>query len=115
MTDHEERAVTDTNGYDGPEWDELSQLFGAYLHQDWQDEYDDVWDAVRDFRSGTSALRVAAAADQVRRILDVNREEARLDAIIGRLGIEYDPPKDGWTYLGWLTELEKVLRSGADT
>lgn len=103
--------MTDTSTYSGPEWDELWTLFGAYLNQDFPEEYGDAWNAVRDYRSDTFATGVARAADQVRRILDGDHDEAQLDAIIDRLGIEYDPAADGWTYRGWLTELERFLRS----
>jgi hypothetical protein len=114
MTDTRDGTMTEI--YSGPEWDELSALFGAYLNQDWQDEYgNDVWDAVGSFRSGESATAVTCAADQVRRILDADHDEEQLRAITDHLGIEYHPPADGWTYNGWLVELEKFLRSGADT
>lgn len=91
---------------------DLWTLVGAYLHQDWDFEYgDDVWDAVRDFRDGTSAHRVVDAADQARRILDADHDESGLKAIFDEMGLGYHPPGDGWTYRGWLTELEKFLRS----
>lgn len=104
--------MTEVNDYNGPEWDELSQLLGAYLFQGWDAEYgDDAWDAVRDFRSGYPAEDVARTADQVRLLLDGDHDEAELDSITGKLGSYYHPPGDGWTYRGWLTELEKFLRA----
>lgn len=104
--------MTDTNSYRGPEWDALWTLFGAYLHQDWDFDYHgDAWEAVRDFRSSEPADYVARAADQVRRILDGDHDEAQLDAVVGQLGSYYHPPGGGWSYRSWLTELEKFLRS----
>ncbi|MPZ64014.1 MAG: hypothetical protein GEU83_00305 [Pseudonocardiaceae bacterium] len=91
----------------------LLTLFGAYLHQDWKEIYGDAWTAVSDFRSVEPADYVARAADQVRRILEADHDEAQLDAITGKLGSYYYPPGSGWTYRGWLTELEKLLRSAA--
>jgi hypothetical protein len=74
----------------------------------------DVWNAVRHYRSETNLAHVVRAADQVRCILDTDDDE-QLRVVTDRLGVEYYPPADGWTYREWLTELEKVLRSGADT
>lgn len=108
-------AMSDTGtDVDRPTAPDLWTLIGAYLNQDWDLDYDnDVWEAVRDFRSGTSAPRVAGAADQARWILDGDWDEAQLKAIFDHMGLGYHPPGDGWTYGGWLTELEKVLRSDA--
>lgn len=105
--------MTDASTYDGPEWDELSTVLGAYLYQDWSFEYDTMWDAVRDFRDSEPAPVVAAVAVQVRRILDADHDEAELETVLDQLGIEYNPPGDGWTYRDWLTELEKFLRSAS--
>jgi CdiI immunity protein len=103
--------VTEADEEHSPQAEELAQLFRAYLNQDWASEYDNVWDAVRDFSSGHSAVAVGRAAEQVQRILEDTRDEARLESAVNQLGMEYYPPGEGWTYTAWLTELEKVLRS----
>lgn len=108
--------MTETHSYRGPEWDELSALLGGYLNQDWQDDYgNDVWDAVDGFRSSEPATTVARAADQVHQVLDGDHDEEQLANITDQLGLEYFPPADRWTYREWLIELEKFLRSGADS
>jgi hypothetical protein len=109
------RDGTMTEICSGPEWDELWTLFGAYLNQDFPEEYGDVWNAVRHYRSETNLADVVRAAEQVRCILAADHDEEQLRAVTHQLGVEYYPPADGWTYREWLTELEKVLRSGADT
>lgn len=102
--------MTATNNFDGPEWDALRTLFGAYLHQDWKEMYGDAWGAVGEFRSLELPDYVSRAADQVRLFLDSDYDEEELDAITGQLGSYYYPPGGGWTYRGWLTELEGFLR-----
>lgn len=93
-----------------PEWDALWTLFGAYLNQDLDDLYGGPWEAVASFCQGDPASAIADAADEVRRLLDLVEDEKQAEEAVGRLGLEYRPPGDGWTYRGWLAELEKVLR-----
>lgn len=95
--------------------EDLYQLFGAYLNQDFMDEYDGPWDAVRDFCHGYPTDSVARAAEQVRALLESGDDEAQLETATDELGLEYYPPADGFTYRGWLTELGNFLRQQSST
>jgi hypothetical protein len=70
---------------DNPEGTEISQL-AAYLHQDWADEYDDVWEAVRDFCSDQSADEVRRSAEQVHMLLKSELDEKQLRGCCGKAG-----------------------------
>jgi len=95
------------------DWDEVSTLFGGYLHQDFAEDYGDVWGAVRQYCTEASSDSVSTAADQVKEILDRSDDEEGLDAITSRLGSSYHPPGAGQTYRHWLIELERVLRAAS--
>jgi hypothetical protein len=88
----------------------ISQL-AAYLHQDWADEYNDVWDAVRDFCSDQSVDEVRRSADQVHRLLESELDEKQLMEATVKLGIYYYPPGVGIMYCEWLRDLEALLRA----
>lgn len=103
--------MTTTNNFDDPGWDALGVLFSAYLHQDWKEMHGDAWGAVNKFRSLESPEDVKRAADQVHALLEHDYDEGQLDEITGQLGSYYYPPGGGWTYRGWLTELERFLRA----
>ncbi len=92
---------------------ELAHLFGAYLYQSWTAEYDDVWDAVRDFCSDESVEGIRRTADQVRQLLESESDEARLKSATDKLHLYYYPPGISQTYRGWLCELEAFLRAQA--
>jgi hypothetical protein len=93
---------------------ELAHLFGAYLYQSWTAEYDDVWDAVRDFCSDESPEGIRRTADQVRELLDSEPDETALKSATDALHLYYYPPGVGQTYRDWLGELEVFLRAQAD-
>lgn len=95
------------------EREDLYQLFGAYLNQDFLDEYDGPWDAVRDFCHGYPPDSVARAAEQARILVEGGYDESQLETATDELGLEYYPPADGFSYRGWLTELGEFLREQA--
>ena len=84
----------------------LRHFFGAYMHQDWQDDYADEWAAVdgfladgppeniQRFRTEIAALLAEhPVEDEVRRIV--------LDDLDSCCLVEVD----GWTYRDWLKAL----------
>lgn len=96
----------------GAESRQLSRILGAYLNQDWPDDYgENVWDVVRDFCSSEPSDTITSVADQVLSILDSDYGEMELKSIFEQLRLEYYPPGDGCSYRGWLVELERFIRS----
>jgi hypothetical protein len=92
-----------------PDRSGLAQLAG-YLHQDWTEDYGDVWEAVQDFCSGQSAHAVRRAADQVHMLIESELDEKQLGDAAEELGIYYYPPGVGLTYREWFRDLEVLLR-----
>jgi hypothetical protein len=93
-----------------PDEPAISQL-AAYLHQDWADEYDNVWEAVRNFCSDQSVDEVRRSADQVHALIRSELDEKQLMDATVKLGIYYYPPGSGLTYREWLRDLEALLRA----
>lgn len=99
---------------ESPASPELAHLFGAYLYQSWTAEYDDVWDAVKDYCSDESTEGIHRTADQVRKLLDGESDETALKEATDALHLYYYPPGVGLTYRAWLCELEAFLRAQAE-
>lgn len=80
----------------------LKLLLGAYLHEDWADDYPDLWHAVDDFTDGEPQAAPHFRAD-VEQILGQCDGEQELQQALRQLGIVYYPPGDGWgSYRAWL-------------
>jgi hypothetical protein len=80
----------------------LRTLLDCYLHEDWADDYPDLWHAVDHFVEGEpqSALQFRADVDQ---LLSQCEGEQQLQQALRALGISYYPPGGGWdSYRAWL-------------
>jgi CdiI immunity protein len=93
-----------------PDWDELGNLLGAYLHQDAGDEFGDSWAAVRAYISDNSSSSIARARRQGARLLEIFRTDEEAERAMVKLGLDYYIPADGRTYRDWLIELVDALR-----
>lgn len=82
----------------------LWQFFGAYLHQDWHDEYASTQIAFADFLEGepTSAAQVAA---ELATVLESERTEQDLETFVLEGGSFYLPRNDGIPTVTWLSGL----------
>ena len=80
----------------------LELLLGAYLHEDWADDYPDLWHAVDDFTEGEPQAAPHFRAD-VDQLLSERQSEQELQQTLRALGISYYPPGGGWeSYRAWL-------------
>jgi hypothetical protein len=86
---------------------ELSNLMGAYLHQDWRHEYGS-WQAAVDDFSHEDTEWVAAAVDQLDALLRDSHEDALRDQM-ATLGNYYDPARIEGDYRTWLTAVRDRL------
>jgi CdiI immunity protein len=92
----------------------LGQLLGGYLHEDWADDYPDLWHAIDDFVDGEPewAPRLRAHVEQV---LNQCPTEQEIQQSLRELGMVYYPQGDGWnSYRDWLRavadRVEETLR-----
>src|SRR5687767_724097 len=80
---------------------------GAYLHQDWRDDYDSTELAFQDFllSEPRHALQIAA---ELRTVLDSDLDEPALRDLLRQAGSFYLPEADGLTVREWLWSLLDV-------
>jgi hypothetical protein len=92
----------------------LWQFLGAYLHQDWRDEYESTSDALRDFVSGNPDLAIQLP-HELQHVLTTTPDDV-LDELIGDLGSFFVPSRTGQSPRDWLRRLkaETQVLLGAD-
>lgn len=81
----------------------LTQLMGAYLHQDY-DLVGDEWDNLNAFIEESSIL-AAQLPDEVAWALRAHQDEPHLALFVETLGCQLAPPAGG--YRAWLTEIAR--------
>lgn len=91
----------------------LWQFFGAYLHQDWHDEYSSSENAFRDFLDGEPTL-AAQVATELTTVLDSGRDEDALDNLVLEGGSFYRPRDDAIATSTWLTSLRSLCPNRPD-
>jgi hypothetical protein len=90
--------------------DDLSQILGAYLHQDWADEFDSDESALRSALDSEPKDKIAAARRALDRLLASQFTEAELrEELVVRLGCYFDPSSKGMTYRQWLARVSQLL------
>ena len=91
----------------------LSRFFGAYMHQDWHDEFPDEW-AVADQFVQDEPFSVATFAAEMEKLLANCPEEDKL-----RLILLYDfaaaamVENRGWKYRDWLQAMADHIQKAA--
>lgn len=92
------------------EFPALWQFLGAYLYQDWQDEYSSIEAAFRDFLDGDRSCAGQVAAE-LTAVLESGRDEAALDQFLRDAGSYYLPSLHGLRTRPWLTGLLETCTS----
>ena len=87
----------------------LSQLLGAYFHQDWDLDGGRVSDTVTAFLREPRDT-VIAAADQIGELIAMDLGEGALEARLGEMGCQYDAGETDDDYRRWLREVLQQLR-----
>lgn len=88
---------------------ELGQLFGAYLHQDYDIEHGSVEDAIRDYRDESSSQERDEALRQIDVLLDAFPNDDDLYAALRKLGFTFAPQRDGETATAWLRRARTLI------
>jgi hypothetical protein len=82
--------------------DALAQFLGVYLHQDWAEDYPDMWGAVTDFVVSDRDIAVGLVTD-IADLLSASVSEAELrSVVIEDLDCWYLPEAEGWADRAWL-------------
>ncbi len=87
---------------------ELFQFLGAYLHQDFPEVHGDADAALAASMRNASPERLIAVHAQLTDLLETV-DEAAAERAVNEL-CDYYPPGDGWTYIGWLEEVDRRVR-----
>ena len=91
----------------------LSQLLGAYFHQDWdaRDASDDA--VIARFQREEPGALVQRARDDIAHVLHMTRSDAELSAMLDSLGNYYYFPADGLSAQAWLARVgERLAAAG---
>lgn len=86
------------------EFPALWHFLGAYLHQDWQDEYESTEMGFRDFLSGEPHYGALVAAE-LTAVLGSGRDDAALEELVRDCGSFYIPGRHGIATSRWLADL----------
>ena len=102
----------DTIAHAGADYPALTQLLGGYYHQDWREDHASPEAALRAFVADTSAETVAAAADDIDRLLRAGFDPSSLDQLlVDGFDCNYVPETDGLAAAAWLTQVRDSLRA----
>lgn len=89
----------------------LDQFLGAYVHQDWRTEADDIWGMVDLFVRDDPALASQLPAEIDALLQDSPSESELKKLVIDDLGGYYLADRDGGTYRGWLQQIADRVRA----
>jgi hypothetical protein len=82
----------------------LWQFFGAYLHQDWREEYESPSAALRDFVSEDSGY-AADLPTEIEQVLTSTADDVALEETLVDLGSFFLPSRTGQNPREWLRSL----------
>lgn len=82
----------------------LWQFLGAYLHQDWRDDYADTNEALSDFMTGEPAV-APALVSEINRLLATTESSGEIEAAILELGSFFVPSASGDDPREWLLRM----------
>jgi hypothetical protein len=91
------------------EFPALEQFFGAYFHQDWDNEFESFQDAVSAYRTGEPQETLWTARKELVELMQKDLDEGSFADAIHRLGCYYDPASEGMTYRDWISLLGHAL------
>jgi hypothetical protein len=81
----------------------LAQFLGVYLHQDWRNDYPDVWAAIEDFVANDRQHALGIQADVPDLLWGLVPSDRKLRMVVlDDLDCWYEPESEGWTCRAWL-------------
>jgi AcrR family transcriptional regulator len=92
----------------------LWQFLGAYLHQDWREEYESPSAALRDFVSGDPGFAVDLPTE-IEQFLSSTADDAALEARLVDLGSFFLPSRAGQNPRDWLRSLRDETQLWVDS
>jgi hypothetical protein len=87
----------------------LLQVFGGYLHQDFDLDYASPDEALR--AAGREYNDIPAAVNEIDRMLEGALDDRQLLDDVERLTAGYSPELDGWQIRPWLDHARDILEA----
>lgn len=87
----------------------LSQFLGAYLHQDWPEEFSTPEAAVEAFHRREPADSVRAVCAELEQAIYEAQQSTDPSRLLSDLGCYYDPRADGRSVPEWLAHVRTEL------
>jgi|HubBroStandDraft_5_1064220.scaffolds.fasta_scaffold1058771_2 hypothetical protein len=92
--------------------EQLTQVLGGYLHEDWRCEFESDVSALRAAVASEPREKIALAISEIDELLNKSVTEVVLrDLLMGRVGCYFDPDSEGLNYGQWLRRARGVLAS----
>jgi hypothetical protein len=92
----------------------LWQFFGGYFHQDWMHDAPEPDDVIRLFASESSKETLASVRSELNKLLNQQRSDAELQAVLKELGCYVHYPALGVTAREWLSGVRARVSELAD-
>ena len=92
----------------------LFQFLSGYFHQDWVDDSDDPDVIVKNFVDDSSRADLSGVRTDLNRILNIERTDAQLRALLAELGCSVEYSAFGKTAREWLSDVRALLTKLAD-
>jgi CdiI immunity protein len=104
----------DTIAHAEADYPALTQLLGGYYHQDWREDHATPEAALQAFVSDASSETVAAAANEIDRLLTAGYDPAALAQLLADgFDCNYLAETDGLSAAAWLAQVRDSLRTAA--
>ncbi|HVM17614.1 MAG TPA: contact-dependent growth inhibition system immunity protein [Gaiellaceae bacterium] len=87
----------------------LFQVFGGYLHQDFDLEFASPDEALLAAAAGQGSEQVGDAVREIDSLLESDLDDSQLHAIVERLTAGYAPELDAWEARAWLAHARRLL------
>ncbi|MFO1173614.1 MAG: contact-dependent growth inhibition system immunity protein [Paracoccaceae bacterium] len=87
----------------------LRQLFGAYFHEDWADEFGTTENVVAAFMRKEPAEVVAGARRNLSMFIETGYTDQEIDKLLQELGCYYYCDPNHSTYFRWLQGVLEIM------
>ena len=91
----------------------LRHFFGAYMHQDWHDEFPDEWAAADEFVADEPFSLAAFATEMDQLLANCPDEQQLRDKLLDSFGAAAMVENRGWKYRDWLQAMAEHVHKAS--
>jgi len=90
----------------------LTQFFGAYLHQDWLEEYNSVEEAIEDYCSCGDLGDRLSTVSELEELISLSKKGELLEKdLLKSFSCYYVPSKHGFLLDQWLSHVKDTMKN----